>query len=141
MLGAEVEVEQVNFVVTRHLLALVVIHQTTVQHLVRAVGGQWNGAADQPDVEIAGGFAQKILDLPAARLFAHLNFVLLGHAHERKEFRQHHQLCPLFHRFANQAAGFAQVAGYLGAGGHLDGSDFEGLGCTRKSGGHNVLSF
>ncbi len=124
----QVQVEQVHLVVMRHLLALVIEHQTGVEHFFRHAGCQRNGTANQPYPVLARYLAHKILDQAAARLLTHGNLVHFIQTHDGEIFRQNHQAraqlcCPL-----DQTTGFAQIPGDIGAGGHLYRSDLEDLG-------------
>jgi hypothetical protein len=127
-LVAQLQIEQVNLVVARHLLALRIEYQATVQHLVRRTGRQGNGTAHQPYLVLARDFAEERLDRPMSGLFAHRNLVLLGHAHDGEKFRQYHQARALFGGFGDEAARLVQITHHVRAGGHLDGGHLECAG-------------
>ena len=91
MLGAEVQAEQVNLVVARHLLAFVVIHQTAVADFFRIVAGQRDRPTHQPDFVFTRHRGEKFLNRAFAFNFLRGNFVGVFQPHDGEILRQRHQ--------------------------------------------------
>jgi hypothetical protein len=131
-LVAEVEPEQVDLVIARHLLAAFVIHQAAVAHLVRRVGLQRHRAADQPDFVFLRHARQKSLDRTMPLGLARLHHIAVFHGHDAEEFRQHDQARAGIDRQFDELLGLGQIGRHAGPGRHLDGRHADG---TRLQGG------
>ena len=139
---AEVESEQVNLVVARHQLALVVVNQTAVADFFGVVASQRHGTAYQPDLVFFRGSSEKFLDRALALLLACGNLISVLVTHNGEKLGQRHQFCAAACGQCDEPFGFRQIGADIGAGSHLDGGHTDDAG---RSGacrfGHGSAAF
>ena len=119
----QTDVEQMDLVVTAHPLAAIVEHQTGGAHLACIVGGQRDGAADEPDALLLGHPRQKRLQGAVAVLFAQRQLILIAFTHEGEVLGKHDETRTLVLRSLDQAFRLEEVGVYVWTGRHLDRSD------------------
>ena len=115
-----------DFVVARHLLAARVEHERAVVRAVGIVALQRQGAARQPQAVLLCGLVQKVLNRAVAGGFGQSEFVAIAMPHDAEIFGQHGQLGAQISRLLQQLGGGGEVAGYVGAGDHLDSGNLHG---------------
>src|SRR5262245_20307862 len=112
-----------DLVIARGELALVIVDQAAVAHLVRARRLQRHRSADEPDAVPTRRRRQELLDRTCAGLLARLDLVVVAHAHDGEILRQRNQPRSLRRRHFDQAPGLVEVALDVGARGELHGGD------------------
>ena len=123
ILVAHVKTKQMDLVIARNLLALIIINETAVTDFLRIIAGQRYRSTDDPDLVCARGIRQKLLDRPLALGLTHFDLVGLLHAHDGEIFGQSDQTRALRRRHRDQATGFVQIRRNLGPRGHLHTGD------------------
>ena len=118
-LRSEVQVEQVNLVIPRDELAVVIVQLAGIVDLAFAGGGHRHGATHQPDLVFLRRIRQKTLDRAVAVFLADLDLVAGPHAHDREVLRQRDQSCALMGRYLDEPASLVQIGGNVWTGSHL----------------------
>ena len=86
-LVAKLQAEQMYFVVSRNLLALVIINQATVSYLVGLGRHQRYGTAYQPDTEAFSEYCSGIPVSVPAILLARRHLIGIFHSHDAEILR------------------------------------------------------
>ena len=119
--NAKIEAKQMNLVVTRHLLAALVVDQAGVAHLVRIGALQRHRTAHQPELVLLGHAGKKVLHRTLAFLFPHLHLVGVLQSHDGEILRQCHQPRAGFGHLLDQTLRLEKIGHHIGAGCHLNG--------------------
>ena len=119
----QIDVEQMDLVVTGDPLATVVEDQTGRADPVGRLGLQRDGSADHPDAQLPGQTRQEGLQRPVAVGLTDLELITVLLAHEGEVLGQDHQFGPLLHALPDQTFHLEQVGADIGASRHLDGGN------------------
>jgi len=139
LLAAIVIAEQVDLVVARREGSIGRVDAVRVQHAIRVVRADRQGAANQPHAVLACRVAQHLLDRPIVRRLGYSELVAIGPAHQTEILGQRDELGAAARSSRDQPARGGQVRLDVRCGNHLQGGDRHALNLTFSPGSKELL--